>query len=120
MTFLPSNVQIGACSSSRMRSLKCVPLALSSLSWSVRYVSGLVRVAVVMKTLELLCHGFRGSARIDPDQCNTPRPSAQRHSEHNRVSGRDARLTQLLHAGEKFFLGLGQDVARVEYGVDFL
>src|SRR5579859_6012009 len=52
MTFLPSNVQTGACSSSSTRSLKCVPLALSSLSWSVKYESGLVRVAVLMRTLE--------------------------------------------------------------------
>src|SRR5437660_4922777 len=48
MTFFPSNVQTGACSSSSTRSLKCVPLALSSLIWSVRYDSGLVRVAVVI------------------------------------------------------------------------
>ena len=30
------DVQTGACSSSSTRSLKCVPLALSSLSWVVR------------------------------------------------------------------------------------
>src|SRR6267378_6002618 len=46
MTRLPSNVHSGACSSSSTRSLKCVPLALSSSSWSVRNESGLVRVAV--------------------------------------------------------------------------
>ena len=46
MTRLPSNVHSGACSSSSTRSLKCVPLALSSFNWSVRKESGLVRVAV--------------------------------------------------------------------------
>ena len=51
MTFLPSKVQTGACSSSSTRSLKCVPLALSSLSWSVRKESGLVRVAVGISDL---------------------------------------------------------------------
>src|SRR6266853_3778182 len=54
MTRLPSKVQTGACSSSSTRSLKCVPLALSSSSWAVRYESGLVRVVVVrsIKNLE--------------------------------------------------------------------
>jgi hypothetical protein len=37
-----------------------VPLALSSLSWSVKYDSGLLRVAVVMSASKLPCQGFRG------------------------------------------------------------
>src|SRR5208337_3746029 len=53
MTCLPSKVQTGACSSSSTRSLKCVPLALSSSSCSVRNESGLVRVAVGMSYLGL-------------------------------------------------------------------
>src|SRR6266849_6269391 len=47
MTLLPSKVQTAACSSSRTRRRKCVPLALRSLSWSVRYDSGLARAVEV-------------------------------------------------------------------------
>src|SRR5271157_4323816 len=46
MTFLPSKVQTGACSSSSTRSLKYVPFCLRSSSWLVRKDSGLVRVTV--------------------------------------------------------------------------
>ena len=38
---------------------------------------------------------------------------------HNWVAGRDADLTQLLHVVEEFFLGLGQNIAGMEHGVDF-
>src|ERR1700686_3028521 len=55
MTRLPSKVHSGACSSSSTRSLKCVPLALSSVIWSVRNESGLVRVAVGMTYLGRYC-----------------------------------------------------------------
>src|ERR1039458_7079268 len=109
MTFLPSNVQTGACSSSSTRSLKCVPLALSSLSWSVRYERGLVRVAVVMASSIL----FGAYERAIYD-------GLARYSKHDRIAGGDTGLAQLLHIVEKLFFGIGQDVAGVEHGFDFL
>src|ERR1022692_183269 len=109
MTFLPSKVQTGACSSSSTRSLKCVPLALSSLSWSVRYERGLVRVAVVMASSIL----FGAYERAIYD-------GLARYSKHDRIAGGDTGLAQLLHIVEKLFFGIGQDVAGVEHGFDFL
>src|ERR1039458_6952715 len=65
MTRLPSKVQTGACSSSRTRSLKCVPLALSSSSWPVRNESGLVRVAVGMAYLGAVLKLNQSNTRAD-------------------------------------------------------
>src|SRR5208283_2802392 len=104
MTFLPSKVHTGACSSSSTRSVKYVPLALSSLSWSVRYESGLVRVVVVMIPSNFFCHGFK---RIYTD--------SKLALKHNRIPGGDAGLTQQLHVGEELFLGIRQNVAGVEH-----
>src|SRR5580700_495037 len=39
-------------------------------------------------------------------------------SEHNRITGRNAGLTEELHVGKEFLLGLGQDIAGVEHGID--
>src|SRR5882672_7152796 len=109
MTRLPSNVHSGACSSSNTRSLKCVPLALSSLSWSVRNESGLMRVAVGMVF-----------PRIRTQQSNTAvdtmgiRPT-RRRSERE-VSGPDDLMTG---RAERFdrrvqFLALDQHIVRVK------
>src|ERR1022692_2203133 len=98
MTFLPSNVQTGACSSSSTRSLKCVPLALSSLSWPVRYESGLVRVAVVMRTSPRIST-IEAEHEFNTGALGKGNGSLQMGagSEHNRVPGRNAGFAEKFH-----------------------
>jgi hypothetical protein len=62
-------------------------------------------------------HDFpRFSAPMDLG-CETGRSECL---EHDRVSSCDAGLAQKLHIVEELFFGIGQNVAGVEYGIDFL
>ncbi|MGB6814369.1 MAG: hypothetical protein WBE23_15810, partial [Candidatus Sulfotelmatobacter sp.] len=39
-------------------------------------------------------------------------------SEHNRVTGRNAGLAEKLHVRKELLLGLGQNIAGVQHGID--
>src|SRR5579872_1673455 len=74
MTFLPSKVHTGACSSSSTRKRKCVPFCLSCSICSVRYESwGRADVCVAIIPPKEIHHGttdarrkLDGSIRVNP------------------------------------------------------